>query len=417
MNNHPVLRGICTVLLPLLGSLGAASASAAAWEYNPRVLLSGVYNDNYRLDPVRANQVSVSGTQADAGVQMQAHWPTTNLVIWPYVSASYYPNHTELNEDLEFLDLNLGHTGLKSKSSIDANYSQRTLLTEVLPTTDVGTDLGVQSVGTSLAALEERNRQRLLLLRPTAEITLTPRSRFQFRADYVDATYSRQTGNYVNYKNLYGSAGWGYEVSPRGSLIFSGTASRFTPGSGGSSANTYGLQVDWYKLVTQTARYYFRVGGNRTQFGNSGAPGASSTSANSASGGAGVSWAFQVTNIFLDATRSVSPSTSGTALEQSELRFRLERRWTPRTATFAGLVGVKQDGLGSASSTVDNSYVSGTVGVEWRITRALALSSAYSYARQSLGFQPNSANANVVRISFVYEPNRPAQGSAVSVPY
>ena len=394
-----------------------AGANAAAWEFDPRIVVSGVYNDNYLLATVPADKISVSGTQADAGVQIRAESPTWDIVIWPYVTGSYYPGHTDLNEDLEFLDLRLDHLGERVKYAIDGNYSQRTLLDEILPNTGVNYDLGEPPSGTSPGALEQRDRQDLALLRPTMQIALSPRSQLDLRVDYSEATYDHQIpGSYVNYNDEYGSAGWSYELSPRGTLTFSGSASRYSSNAGGDD-DTYGLQVQWYKLYTQTTKYYIRVGVNRTEFQGSALSQPTSTSADTISAGAGVSWAFQITTVFLDLTRWVNPSPTGVAVDQNQLRLRFERRWTPRMATFVGVVAVKQDPLGSASETFAASYVSGTVGFEWRYTRAFALVGSYSYALQKLGDQSGSGDANTLKVSVVYQPFRPADSPAISVPY
>jgi hypothetical protein len=398
----------------------AASASAAEWEYDPRIVVGGVYDDNHRLDYVSADKIAVTGTQGDAGVEIHGQWPTWDLLLWPYISETYYPGHTDQDDGIESLQLRLNHIGQRTKTAITANYSQRTLLTELLPTTDVNSDLGEPTQGTNPGLLEQRNRQDQLDVTPQTQIDLTQRSQLVLRADYINTTYSQQTlGYYVNYSDLSALVGWAFELSPRGTLTFNGSATQFSP-SMGADAQTYGLQVQWYKLFSETAKYYVRVGVNRTNFGTDAATFENtSSSATDVSSGAGVSWAFQVTSVFLDLTRSVNPSPSGVTVEQDQLRFRLERRFTPKMAAFVGIVGVKQDPLGNPATAVAfaTSYASGTTGFEWRFRREFALVGAYTHIWQKLGILPSSAASDTVRISFVYEPHRPEQGPAISVPY
>jgi len=419
MDSHNCKGTLCATLLSLLPlSFWCAAAKAAEWQFVPRVVVTGVYNDNYLLDPDPAEKISVFGTQADAGVQIRGDTPTSSIVLWPYATGSFYPGHSDLDGDLEFLDMTLNHTGQTTKSAIDVNYSQRTLLQEILPTTDVNSDLGETSHGTNPGALEERDRQDLLFVRPSGQISLSPRSQLTFQAEYDDATYDRQiAGSYVNYDNVIGSVGWAYEVSPRGTLSFSGTGAEFSSSSEGRT-QTYGLQTQWYKYVTQTAKYYLRVGVNHTEFGGGAElSGDASNSANTISAGAGASWNFQLTDVFVDLTRWVNSSPSGFSVDQNQLRFRLERRWTPRLATFAGVVGVKEDPLGSASSALAVSYLAGTLGFEWRYTRDFALVGAYTRVFQKLGDDASSAQNDMLKVSVVYQLNRPAQGAAISVPY
>jgi hypothetical protein len=416
----------CLKFLTLLMISAAYCSNAyadAQWQYDPRVVVTGLDESNYQLAVAPGSKFSAYGSQADASVQIHGQWPTTSLRLWPYLSGTYLPGHTELNSNLESLDFNMSQTGQRFSSTISSNYSQRSLLQEVLPTTNPDSaanpnaGLGEASPATNPGLLEEHNRQDLLVFNPSAQLSLTQRSRVVFYADYLDATYARQNlGGYVNYSDLIGSVGWAYQVSPRGTVTLSGSGSDFLP-SHVPGSKTYGLQAQWDMSVTQTERYYLRFGDNRTTFdGGFGTATAPAAAENSVSAGAGVSWAFQVTNLFLDAMRSVNPSPSGFSVVQNELRFRLERQYTPRLAAFAGLVGVKQDAVGAGNSFVGTSYVSGNIGLEWRATRAVALAAAYGYQWQKFSGSP-SADSNSIKVSFVYDLHRPAEGSAISVPY
>jgi hypothetical protein len=425
---------ICPKWLLVFALTAAYCANAQAdaqWQYDPRVVVTGLYESNYQLANTPANKVSVYGSQADASVQIHGQWPTTSLVLTPYVSGTYLPGHTELDDNLESMDFKLNYTGQRFNSSIASNFSQRSLLQEVLPTTNPNSiansnaDLGQTSPATNPGLLEQHNRQNMLVFNPSASFALSQRSRLVFFADYLDATYANQNldanfasqnvGGYVNYSDIAGSVGWAYQVTPRGSLTLSGTASAFSP-SHVAGSDTYSLQGQWDSSLTPTEKYYLRLGESRTVFdaGFGAAPAAAA--ANSVSAGAGVSWAFQVTSVFFDAMRSVNPSPSGDSVVQDELRFRVERQYSPRLAAFAGLVGVKQDPVGKGNSFVGTNYVSGDIGMEWRITRVFALAGAYGYQWQKFSGNP-SANSNTFRISFVYDLHRPAQGSAISVPY
>jgi len=402
-------------VLAMAAAYGSAAYADAQWQYNPRVVVTGIDESNYQLAVAPGSKFSVAGSQADASVQIHGQWPTTSVDLWPYVSGTYLPGHTELDDNLEFLSFNLNHTGQRFSASLASNYSERSLLQAVLPSTLPNSDLGQPSPGTNPGLLEQHNRQDLLVLTPSGQFAVTQRNEVVFVANFLDGTYAHQNlGGYVNYSALAGSVGWAYEVSPRGSLTFSGTASEFSP-SHVPGSNTYGLEVDWSKQVTQTGKYYLRLGGNRTNF-DSGFGAVPTAGADTLSAGAGVSWAFRVTNVFLDMTRTVSPSPSGYSVVQNQARFRLERQYSQRLAAFVGLVGVKQDPFGSGNPFVATSYVSGDIGLEWRATRAFALVGAYGYQLQKFSGSPN-ADSNTFRVSLVYELNRAAQGPGISVPY
>jgi len=145
-------------------------------------------------------------------------------------------------------------------------YSRRSLLKSLLPSTDISSDLGEPSRGTYAGRLDVRNRQDLLWVYPSTQVRLSQRSSLFLGGDYSHATYDQQTlGDYVDFSNLSGLVFLGFEVSPRGTLSLRGSGVKFSPDQGPGST-TYGFQIDWLKRVTETAKYYVRGGVNRTNF-------------------------------------------------------------------------------------------------------------------------------------------------------
>ena len=152
--------------------------------------------------------------------------------------------------------------------------------------------------------------------------------------------------------------------------------------------------------------YYFRLGGVRSERDATGS--LSSVSESSFNGGAGVAWDFQVTRLLIDALRSTSPSSQGAIVNRDELRFGLERDFSPRVTGFLNLRGIRTNGVedGGTTQVLERKYYTGRTGFEWHVTRAYSIEGAYEYRWQKYEGDLTSADSNGVTLSVVYQPRR-----------
>jgi len=124
-------------------------------------------------------------------------------------------------------------------------------------------------------------------------------------------------------------------------------------------------------------------------------------------GGVGAAWTYEVTELVLDAVRSVSPSSSGVVVDRDELRFRVRREVKPRLAAFANLRSIRTVGsVEEVAAVRDRDYLTARVGFEWRMNRPTRVLGAYDYAWQEFEGEPSDAASNAISLSFVYEPRR-----------
>ena len=121
--------------------------------------------------------------------------------------------------------------------------------------------------------------------------------------------------------------------------------------------------------------------------------------------GAGVSWNFQITQLFLDATRDIDPNASGYSVVRDQLRLRISRNLTPKTVLLIGARGYHDTATGKVAQYSERKYLVGTVDLHWRFERAWTLAAGYSYAHQRFQFDPAAAESNAGTISVIYEPN------------
>jgi hypothetical protein len=398
------------------------SAPAADWQLNPRVSLTGDYNDNINLADVNADRISVVGTGLDAQVELVVDGPRTQFKITPEVQENYYPARTEADSNNELLGLFFQEQGLTYTAGVNGNFASRLLVYAGLPTTAIVGDLGQPQQGAVLNSTEGF-RQNLLTLYPYFNWQLTPRTHLIANAGFVDSTFNVQQIGFVNSSDIQGSAGVAFDVEPTATLSLTGDASRFRPDTG-FSADTYGGHAEWDGHFSQNQQYYIRVGGDRTSISpvaSQVAGSAPSVDVSSIAAGAGVHWTLQVSEIFVDATRSVAPAGGGYAVNEDQLRLAANRRFTQKFAMFVGVRGIRYTPLDNAIEAVPTqTYFVGRTGFEWRMRRWLALVGSYSYTNYKNTGETTPAPAtavNQVSLSIVYEPNRPENGPAITVGY
>src|SRR5262245_60028547 len=89
----PMRTAIATAVV---AALAGTAARAADWELNPRVEAGSLYDDNYRLTPP-GTEVGVQGPLADAQLEMRARTQQGEFSFTPRVSATYFPDHQDLD--------------------------------------------------------------------------------------------------------------------------------------------------------------------------------------------------------------------------------------------------------------------------------------------------------------------------------
>ena len=396
-------------------SLGAMPTLATDYQLNPRVEVGGGYNDNVTLVS-GPNQISAAQALADARVEWLAQQPNWHWRITPEVRGNWYSGHSDLDSNGELLYLDAERRGPRYVLDFYGYAAFQSLITNYLPTANIGGGLGTPQPGTTLGT-PASIRENLGYVRPSYQFEMTPRSSLELNLEYTDATYSQQIQGYADYHNLAGAAGLVLKTAPTDSLTLRATASGFQPGVG-RKADTYGVEVEWDGRFSATKQYYLRAGAARTDLsGSLGGEPAASSSTTTATGGAGVQWTYTLTEIFLDLTRDVEPTGQGYAVDRNQLRLRVARRFTPRFAGFLGARGIYDEPLpGAVAPTVTSQhYAYGTVGFEWRLVREFSLIGAYNFT--DYRYSGLDAQANAVHLSVVYEPHRPENGPAITIGY
>jgi hypothetical protein len=380
----------------------SAAANAADWSFDPRITAGPDYDDNNRLTSVPGEEVEVFGAAVDADVTITAATPRTTFSIFPRVKATFYPGESDEQTDSEYLLLDYEFRGERYDGLFDADISRRETLGRYLPD-DFDDDLGTPGDGDDLGNSPERNVQKRFDVSPSIGFEVTERSRLEFGIGYLDVSYEEQVSDdREDYNSLSGDVGYRFLLSPTKSVVLRAFARQYDPADD-VATDSQALALEWWNRVSETSRVYVRGGSNRVeeidQFGES-------TWNNGFTGGAGVEWAFEVTNLFFDVTHGLDPNSSGRLVERDEIRLRVNRKLSPVTTLQFVVRGV-QDGKTTVQDAFqEREYVSAAVGFEWRMTRQLALGGSYQYVWRSIEDEPNDAQANRLFLGLTWQPNR-----------
>jgi hypothetical protein len=123
------VRAAAKAALVAGAALAAAKASAANWDFNPRIEAGGTYSDNYRLAESGFPKTHVGGALLDAQFGIRSLEPRSELSILPRVHTTYFPNDSADQSTDGFLDLKGEYRTQKSVLGAIAQYANETVFT------------------------------------------------------------------------------------------------------------------------------------------------------------------------------------------------------------------------------------------------------------------------------------------------
>lgn len=382
----------------------AGGAYAADWNVDPKIVLQYEYDDNNRMTIVPEQEISVSGALLDAQVAVSAATPRTTFSLTPRVRASKYPDE----EDDEITDASLGiewdYRGQRSIAALGLDYSQRTILGRYFAG-DPGPDdggLGEPGPGTGSGRTADPTDRNEFRARPSFGVILTERTSMLFRAGYLDTEFDDQVVNdRVNFTNTDAAVGLRFRTTPQADVTVFAGASRYEPEDRPESDSQY-ASVEWSKAVSEVSKVYVRGGANRVKSDDV----LASDWETGFSGGAGVQWSFEVTELLLDYNRYVDPSASGQVVDRDQLRFQLLRRFSDRTNLKLSARAIRDGKVRSEETLETREFFAGGVEYEWRFTRPASLIAGYQYTWREFEDDPTDADSNRFYLGVRYQPRR-----------
>jgi hypothetical protein len=404
------VRSFVRLALPAAGGaallLGASAASAQNWIFDPRVAVEGVYNDNNRMTAERGQEIEVKGAAIDALAAFRRETQTDTFEATPHIRSSWYPDASEEESTDKYFDLKASHKTQRTLTNVYAGFADESVVTSDLLVADYpGVNLG-QTVSGDSGRVSVRNRRQQYSFLPTFDFAWTERRHLTATAHYVDTSYDKSLFEQVGYKDYGATVGIKWNTSQRSTFEVDLVGAQFKPDDTSPDTSTGGVVAEWRMSPSQIMTYYFRLGGTRASADAT--PTLAGHDDSSFNGGAGVAWNYQVTRILIDALRSTSPSSQGAIVNRDELRFSLQRDFSPLFTGFVGLRGIRTQGLeGTGVNEVrERKYYTGRTGFEWHLNRAYSIEGAYEYRWQKYTGDPTDASSNGVTLSVIYQPRR-----------
>lgn len=393
------------------------NAVAADWQFNPVVEVGAMSDDNYRLN-VPGETQSVAGGEADVQAQVRAVTPVTDLKITPEVRATYFPDERHDDETDPFLNIDWSQKGQRLNTDVLMNYSKVSVVQVLTGTGQVGTvgsgpgtplgGLGNPTGGDS-GYIDVQNRQQSINVVPSLDFEFAPHRHFQLTGNYADVSFDQNIpGSFVGFKSEGGTVGLAEDLTPRDSValraIFSHTQPDDISNNGALSNSTnYGGVVEWTRHISEIAQAYIRLGDSVVRSSSTGVSG--SVEQNNWVAGGGFTWQYQVTQIFLDLTRTVDPSVTGYEISRAQARLLVTRDFSPRLTGSLGVTGLMDHAAGNDVGYDQRKYASGNIGLQWRYTRAWTLKGSYTYIWQRYQSTPLE-DSNTFVVAVVYAPYR-----------
>lgn len=380
-------------MLPVF--MACTAASAATWEWAPRVEGGYKYDDNFRLN-LPGDEIDVSGIEADARLTLRTIDPRTTIEVTPRIRATYFPEESDVDSTDYFLRGLFQDATPRRRVGASVDLSDDNVIRSELPDTQFEGDLG-DPQGVDSGRTIERNRRELIRVAPYFSYDLTQRYRMELEARYVDARFDREvSGAFQDFTDIGGSAGLGFQMSQRSRLTFRALASRYETRF---ETQAYAAQAEWGMDFSPTSHMYVTLGGQQTE------PERGDSQTNLL-GGVGGRWTSQRNALFLDLTSSVRPITAGTVVERRQLRLRIDHDVSPRLALVFGLRVLRDEDIEDDGSYPTRQYATANAGLEWRWQRYLAFTATYNYRWQEYANETSDASSNGFLIGLVYEPKR-----------
>jgi hypothetical protein len=387
-----------------VATIAAAPAGAADIYYQPVVSLSTAYNTNLDLSPLPADKRKAEGYYADAATIIGVATPTSETMLQPRLLYNYYPSATDRDRLEAFLNLNSRVSWQRDRLSVSGFYDHRDDTNAEQPqaadTNTVNPGLGTTTPTTGHNLLGVT--RDYLILDPSYIHQLTPLSGVGLSGEYQRLTYSQDDTSHIGFNFYQAKLFYSKTIDLRSDISVGVFGNHYEGTTVDARSNSGGLQVNGDYNWTQTLRTTASVQYQETKF-----------TENSQTNNVNVNsrpWAASVTTLYNAQTskytfflgRTLYPSSGGGLYTTDQARAQYDKDFTQRFH-FTGAVRVFRDR--NTAGVADNNYrnyATGSLLVQYMLTPRLFVSTSYTYLYQKYKFDLNSADANVVSLTFGY---------------
>jgi hypothetical protein len=396
------LRRVRDVAATVAALAAGTTAAAAEFYYQPIVSLQTSYNTNLDLDPV--NKRGAEGYFADAATNIGIATARSETFLQPRLLYNYYPSVQGRNRLEGFLNLNTRYNWERNRFVMSALYDHRDDVNAEQPTAvqnPVNPDLG--NTTTTTGRVRVGTTRDYAVLTPTFTHLLTPLSSIGVATEYQRASFSpADTSSHINFNYYKGRLFYSKTIDLRTDVSIGAYGSRYEGGSIESHSTSGGVQLNGGYNWTQVLRSDLTVQWQRTKFQET-SPRVAEETSNPWAATFDTVYNGQTSSYRFSIGRTIYPSSAGGLYTTDQVRGQYDRDFTERLH-FMGALRVFRDRTTAAAVSGDTTrnFVTGTVRLQYMLTRTFFVAGAYSHNYQKYHFDPASAQSDIVQLSFGY---------------
>jgi hypothetical protein len=402
-------RNLASANLPLtvagiVAAIAAAPAGAADIYYQPIVSLSTAYNTNLDLSPLAADKRSAEGYYADAATTIGIATPQSETTLQPRVLYNYYPTASDRNRLEAFLNGNSRYSWQRDRFNITGSFDHRDDVNAEQPgaadvnTVNPGTGNTTPTTGRTLVGVT----RNYLIVDPTFTHQLTALSGVGVATEYQRMSYSQEDSNHVGYDFYQGKLFYSKTIDLRTGFDVGVYGNHYESKVVDSHSNSGGVQAGAGFNWTQTLHSNLSVQFQQTQFRET--SDTRDVSVTSHPWGANFSTVYdaQTSKYTFSLGRTLYPSSAGGLYQTDQVRAQYDKDYTARLHFTAAIRVFRDRNVSGVVNDDYRNYAAGNLRVQYMLTPRLFVATAYTYLYQKYRFDLNSAQADVINVSFGY---------------
>jgi hypothetical protein len=378
------------------------TAGAAEIYYQPIVSLQTTYNNNLDLDPL--HKQGAEGYFADAATNIGIATPRSETLLQPRLLYNYYPSVQGRNRLEGFLNLNTHYTWERNRFSMSGFYDHRDDVNAEQPSAvqnTVNPELGTTT--TTTGRVQVGTTRDYVVLTPTFTHTLTPLSSIGVATEYQRASFNpSDTSSHVDFNYYMGRLFYSKTIDLRTDVSMGAYGSRYDSGSIDSHTTSGGVQLNGGYNWSEVLRSTLTVQWQRTKIQEP-SPHFIDATADPWAASFNTVYKGQISSYAFSIGRTIYPSSAGGLYTTDQVRGQYDRDFSQRLH-FMGALRYFRDRTTSAGTSGNNSrnYATGTVRLQYMLTKTFFVAGAYSHTYQKYQFDPSGAQADLISLSFGY---------------
>jgi hypothetical protein len=404
LSRNPASAGRPLTLAGIVAAIAAAPAGAADIYYQPIVSLSTAYNTNLDLSPLASDKRSAEGYYADAATTIGIATPQSETNLQPRVLYNYYPTASDRDRLEAFLNGNSRYSWQRDRINITGTFDHRDDVNAEQPgaadenTVNPGTGNTTPTTGRTLVGVT----RNYLILDPTYTHQLTALSGMGVAGEYQRMSYSQEDSNHIGYDFYQGKLFYSKTIDLRTGFEFGVYGNHYESKVVDSHSNSGGVQAGAGYNWTQTLHSNLSVQFQQTQFRETTDTRDVAVTSHPWAANFSTVYDAQTSKYTVSLGRTIYPSSAGGLYQTDQVRAQYDKDYTVRLHFTAAIRVFRDRNVSGVVNDDYRNYGAGNLRVQYMLTPRLFVATSYTYLYQKYRFDLNSAQADVVNVSFGY---------------